>query len=130
MAEAGGAFKKDEFGQPVIPTGADAQKVTTQIAGFDKAFINAISYVSSNPEIKSTQLFSDFMVQNEGSENRINVARRDYNLSVTTYRNATQGFPGNIIAGIFGFNANQFPYFQADEGASQAPKIVFPTPAQ
>lgn len=128
-AALSGSFKYDQFGQPIVPTGAEAQQLAAQIAAFDKAFINAMVYVADNPEIQSIGLFSDFMVQIEGSENRINVARRDYNTSVTTFRNRVQFFPGNILAGIFGFDANQFPYFQAQEGAQDAPQIVFPTPS-
>lgn len=128
-AALAGSFKYDQFGQPVVPTGVEAQQVAANIEAFDKAFINAMVYVADNPEIQSIGLFSDFMIQVEGSENRINVARRDYNASVTTYRNRVQFFPGNILAGIFGFDANAFPYFQAEEGAQNAPQITFPTPS-
>lgn len=87
-----------------------------------------MSYAADNPEINSSQLFADFMVEVAGSENRINVARRDFNAQVTVYRNTVQRFPNNLFAGLFGFNPNQFPYFQAEEGADSAPDIVFPTP--
>lgn len=129
-AALSGMFRKDEFGQPIVPEGQEAEAVKNQIAAFDKAFINALSYVADNPDITSTQLYSDFMVQVEGSENRINVVRRDYNASVTSYRNSVQMFPGSLVAGFGGYTANQFPYFQAQEGADQAPSVVFPTPAQ
>lgn len=95
---------------------------------FDQALVNVSVYVADNPEIVSDQLFSDFMVQIEGSENRINIARRDYNASVQSYRNTVQFFPGNIVAGLFGFDANEFPFFEAEQGAEQAPEVVFPTP--
>lgn len=128
-AALAGTFKYDQFGQPVVPTGADAVKIAEQLGAFDKAFGDFMVYVADNPEIQSTQLFSDFMVQIEGSENRVNVARRDYNTSVTDYRNRVMTFPGNLFAAIFGFNANDFPYFQAAEGAQNAPIIAFPTPS-
>lgn len=128
-AALSGSFKYDQFGQPIVPTGVEAEQVAQQIQAFDRALANVMVYVADNPEIQSVQLFSDFMVQIEGSENRINVARRDYNNSVQSYRNRVQFFPGNILAGIFGFDANQFPYFQAQEGAQNAPQIIFPTPS-
>jgi LemA protein len=128
-AALSGSFKYDQFGQPIVPTGAEAQQVAQQIQAFDKALANVMVYVADNPEIQSTLLFSDFMVQIEGSENRINVARRDYNGSVTAYRNRTQMFPTNILAGMFGFDANAFPYFQAEEGSQNAPQVTFPTPS-
>jgi LemA protein len=128
-AALAGSFKNDEFGQPVIPTGAEAEKVSQQIQAFDQALKGLLVYVADNPDIVSAQLFSDFMVQIEGSENRINVARRDYNFAVASYRNRVQMFPSSIIATIFGFDSNTFPFFTATEGAQNAPKITFPTPA-
>lgn len=125
-AALAGAFNQN--GQTTVPQGADAQKLQQQIANFDKAWVNALVYTADNPDINSTQLYSDFMVQVEGSENRINVARRDYNTSVTAYRNKVQMFPGNIIANIFGFDANRFAFFEASEEAQDAPTVVFPTP--
>lgn len=128
-AALSGSFRYDQFGQPVVPTGVEAQQVAQQIQAFDKALANVMVYVADNPEIQSTQLFADFMTTIEGSENRINVARRDYNGSVTSYRNRTQMFPTNILAGMFGFDPNAFPYFQAEEGAQNAPEVTFPTPS-
>jgi LemA protein len=128
-AALSGSFKYDQFNQPIIPTGAEAQQVAQQIESFDKALVNVMVYAADNPEIQSTQLFADFMVLIEGSENRINIARRDYNKAVTTYRNRTQMFPTNMLAGMFGFDANAFPYFQAEEGTQNAPVITFPTPS-
>lgn len=122
------SFKRDELGQPIVPQGADAQNIQQQIVAFDRAWINALAYMADNPEIQSTQLYSNFMIQVEGSENRINVARRDYNAAVNDYRNTTQTFPNNLAAGIFGFDPNQFAYFQAQPGAEQAPEVSFPTP--
>lgn len=125
-AALAGAFNNN--GQTEVPQGNEAQKLQQQIADFDKAWVNALVYTADNPEITSTTLYSDFMVQVEGSENRINVARKDFNLAVTNYRNKVQKFPGNIIAGIFGFDANRFAFFEASEAAQNAPEVVFPTP--
>lgn len=110
-----------------IPTGADAEALTAKTAAFDEAFINAISYVADNPEMQSGQLFSDFMIQVEGSENRINVARKDYNALVNTYRNKVMTFPGSVIAGIFNFDRDKYPFFKASESAQDAPVVAFPT---
>ncbi|MCX2480853.1 LemA family protein [Pedobacter sp. MC2016-15] len=75
------------------------------------------------PELKATQQFSDLSVQLEGTENRIAVARKDFNDSVQEYNTKVRSFPNNLTAGMFGFK--QRVGFKADEGAQNAPKVQF-----
>lgn len=75
------------------------------------------------PELKANQNFRDLQAQLEGTENRITVARNDFNDAVKGYNGAVRTFPGNIIAGIGGFQ--QKGYFEADKGAENAPKVQF-----
>jgi len=75
------------------------------------------------PELKATQQFSDLSVQLEGTENRIAVARKDFNESVQTYNTKVRSFPNNLTAGMFGFK--QKAGFKADAGAENAPKVEF-----
>ena len=75
------------------------------------------------PELKATQQFSDLSAQLEGTENRIAVARKDFNESVQTYNVKVRTFPNNLTAGIFGFS--QKAGFKADAGAQNAPKVQF-----
>lgn len=97
-------------------------------------YINAQSQVSSSlgrliatvenyPEIKSTAAYQDLLVQLEGTENRIAVARGDFNKTAQSYNARVQTFPTNIIAGMFGFS--KFPYFEADAGSDKAPTVDF-----
>lgn len=79
--------------------------------------------VERYPDLKSNQNFRDLSVALEGSENRISVARQDYNNAVSNYNTAIIKFPSNIIARIFGFNSK--PYYKAEQGASQVPKVDF-----
>lgn len=80
--------------------------------------------VSENyPELRATQAFRDLQVQLEGTENRISVARKDYNDSAAAYNARIQRFPTAITAGLFGFE--KFPYFQADAAAQKAPTVDF-----
>jgi LemA protein len=58
-----------------------------------------------------------------GTENRINVERQRYNTAVQDYNTAIKRFPTNLVASMFGFESRQ--YFQADTGASTAPKVDF-----
>lgn len=73
------------------------------------------------PELKSVALFSELQAQIEGTENRIQVARREFNDVAAQYNTVRRKFPRNIVAGIFGFEAK--PYFEADKGAEKAPSV-------
>lgn len=75
------------------------------------------------PELKANQGFLDLQKQLEGTENRITVARRDFNGVVTEYNKAIRKFPSNFYASIFGFD--QRAQFEADAGAENAPKVEF-----
>lgn len=75
------------------------------------------------PELRATTNFRDLQVQLEGTENRISVERKSFNDAVQDYNVNVQRFPGVIFARIFGFNTK--PYFQAQAGAEQAPKVQF-----
>jgi LemA protein len=75
------------------------------------------------PQLKATDQFRDLSAQLEGTENRITVARTDYNNSVQTYNTKVRSFPNNLTAGMFGFS--QKAAFKADAGAQNAPKVEF-----
>lgn len=75
------------------------------------------------PELKATQQFSDLSAQLEGTENRITVARKDFNESVQVFNTKVRSFPTNLTAGMFGFSAKT--PFKADAGAQNAPKVEF-----
>ncbi len=80
--------------------------------------------VSENyPQLRATESFRDLQAQLEGTENRISVARRDYNGAVRSYNTAVRRFPNNVWAGLFGFET-RVP-FEADEGAEAAPEVDF-----
>lgn len=83
--------------------------------------------VERYPDLKSQANYQNLMVQLEGTENRINVSRNDYNASVRDYNVKIQRFPSNIFAGMFGFE--KFSPFEAAQGAENAPKVDFGTPA-
>lgn len=79
--------------------------------------------VEAYPELQTTAAFRDLMVQLEGTENRIQVARQDYNQAVQTYNTSVRTFPAALFAGIMGFD--QRTPFEADEGAEDAPTVDF-----
>ncbi|MCE3268738.1 MAG: hypothetical protein K0R49_990 [Burkholderiales bacterium] len=79
--------------------------------------------VEKYPDLKTNAQFAQLMDEVSGTENRIAVARRDFNNTVQQYNTAIALFPKNIFAGIFGFKHKE--YFQADAGAAKAPAINF-----
>lgn len=105
---------------------AGASTVTDK-ANADSDLSNALSrllvVVERYPDLKSNQNFKDLSVQLEGTENRIAVARQDYNTAVTKYNTKRRKFPSNIIANIFGFEEK--PLYKASAGAEQVPSVDF-----
>lgn len=95
---------------------------------FDSALSRLLVTVENYPQLQAVQAFRDLQAQLEGTENRVAVARRDYNEAVRAYNVRTKTFPGAIIARLFGFVSENF--FEAAEGAEQAPRVNFTgTPA-
>ncbi len=86
--------------------------------------ISRLLVVSENyPQLKSNENFLALQNQLEGTENRIAVERRNYNLVVQTYNTSIRRFPGSLVAGFGGFKEKQ--YFKAKEGADTAPQVKF-----
>lgn len=80
--------------------------------------------VSENyPQLQATQSFSDLQAQLEGTENRIAVARRDYNNAVRSHNTTVRSFPTVLFASLMGFESKSA--FEAEEGAQDAPDVNF-----
>lgn len=79
--------------------------------------------VERYPELKANANFTALQTQLEGTENRIKVARNDFNTAVQDYNTSVKVFPNNIFAGMFGFQEKG--YFAADAGADKAPTVDF-----
>lgn len=75
------------------------------------------------PELKANQNFLALQDQLEGTENRITVARKNYNEAVQQYNVQVRTFPNNIFAGMLGFQ--QKGMFEADAAAQKAPQVQF-----
>jgi LemA protein len=99
-----------------------------QMKAFEKAqsnFSGALSrlmvVMEKYPDLKASQQYSDLMVQLEGTENRINVARQDFNTTVKEFNTKIRRFPGNILAMLFGFEKKS--YFEGDAENETAPSV-------
>lgn len=77
----------------------------------------------SYPDLKANQNFLELQAQLEGTENRINEARRKFNNVAKEYNTAIRRFPKSILAGMFGFDKRA--YFEAAESAQNAPVVEF-----
>ena len=82
-----------------------------------------IAIAENYPDLKANQNFLELQAQLEGTENRIAVARKEFNEIAKTYNVAVRRFPANLVAGICGFDTKA--YFEADEAAAQAPVVQF-----
>jgi LemA protein len=75
------------------------------------------------PQLKSSENFRSLQDQLEGTENRIAVARRDFNEVVQAYNTAIRLFPASVIAGVAHFEKKA--YFEAEDSAKKAPAVKF-----
>lgn len=96
------------------------QQAQNELSGALKSLL-AVS--EAYPDLKANENFLDLQKQLEGTENRIATERMRFNEAVEKYNLKVLRFPGNIWAGIFGFDRKDM--FKADEGAQNAPKVSF-----
>jgi LemA protein len=80
-----------------------------------------LSLQESYPQLRSNESFLKLQDELSSTENRLNVARMDYNDAVTAYNTERNQFPGVLTASIFGFKEE--PFFKAEEGSKVAPKV-------
>lgn len=87
-----------------------------------------LAIVENYPQLKSNENFLRLQDELAGTENRIAVERRRYNLAVQDYNTYIGLFPNNVFAGWAGFKPNN-AYFSATENGREVPKVEFPAPA-
>jgi LemA protein len=99
---------------------SDKANADTELSG---SLSRLLAIVENYPDLKSNENFRDLSIQLEGTENRIAVARQDYNTSVTNYNTKRRKFPSNIISSLFGFEEKTL--YKASEGAKEVPSVDF-----
>jgi len=103
-----------------------AQGVAEKAAANDQlnsALSRLLVVVENYPNLKSDANFRQLMDELAGTENRLSVARKDYNDSVQVYNAKIKTFPNVIWAGMMGFEPRD--YFKAAESANEVPKVTF-----
>ena len=110
----------------VDPTNLTEEKLQEYQAaqGAITSALGRLLAISENyPDLKANEQFQELQAQLEGTENRITVARKEFNEAVQGYNLKVRRFPGNIWAGILGFDAKD--KFAAEQGAEKAPTVNF-----
>jgi LemA protein len=97
------------------------QQAQGQLSG---ALGRLLAVAEAYPNLQTNQAFQNLMAELSGTENRIAVARNDFNAAVQDYNVRVRRFPTNILAGIMGFGKREG--FTADPGSQNAPKVNFP----
>lgn len=142
-AQMSGIQEQEVFGQiadarsrllnatQAAPQGADGDKTPEQKQAvleannsFGGTIGRLLSLQENYPVLRSNELFQNVQTELSGTENRINVARLDYNDAVTRYNTSRNQFPAVLTASLLGFKEE--PFFQADAGARTAPDLGDP----
>jgi LemA protein len=92
-------------------------------SGLTGALSKLMVVVERYPDLKANQNFLELQSQLEGTENRINVERNNFNEKVNDYDIHTTKFPGKLLASLFGFK--EMARYKADAGSEQAPDVEF-----
>ncbi len=92
-------------------------------SGLSSALSRLLAVVENYPNLKANEGFRNLQVQLEGTENRIKVARNDFNSTVKDYNTKVRSFPMNLLAGMFGFKQKEG--FAAEPGSDKAPEVKF-----
>ncbi len=104
--------------------GAKTQTDKVNAANQFESSLGRLLVITENyPALQSSQLFSNLMVQLEGTENRIAVERKAYNDTVQIYITSLQRIPGGLVARMLGFTPAE--YFQVSEEAQTNPQVKF-----
>jgi len=106
---------------------AGARSVDEKVAAagtMDSALARLIAVSENYPQLKADQVFLKLMDELAGTENRIAVERMRYNESVKQFNVTVRIFPGNVVAGIFGYKPAS-EYFKAEERSKAVPDVKF-----
>jgi LemA protein len=92
-------------------------------AQLQSSFSRLLAVAEAYPQLQTTTAFREFQAQQEGTENRINIARQNYNASVENYNLRVKRFPGSIFASIFGYREKAF--YRSNPGSENLPDMDF-----
>jgi LemA protein len=105
--------------------GGNLQQMAEANEGLKAPLARLLAIVENYPELKSNQNFLDLQNQLEGTENRIAVARNDYNKTVEDFNAYIRRFPYNLTAKVFGLGKPREYFELTNPAAAEAPKVKF-----
>jgi LemA protein len=108
---------------PANMTEADMKRFQDAQGQLNSSLSRLIAVAENYPDLKANQNFLELQSQLEGTENRIAVERRKFNETVTTYNTEIKKFPIVLFSNMLGFKFR--PYFEARQGADEAPVVQF-----
>ncbi|MDP8162134.1 LemA family protein [Pasteurella skyensis] len=108
---------------PTKATPEQMEKFQQAQQGVNSALARLLVSVERYPELKAHEGFLNLQAQLEGTENRINVERNNFNNAVKEYNKKVRQFPTKLFAALFGFQSK--PQFKASAGAENAPTVNF-----
>ena len=124
ITEARASIGKVQITNNQAPAAAEELEKFEKAQGQLSSALSRLLVVAERyPDLKASTNFRDLQAQLEGTENRITVARQDFNEAVQRYNTLVKRFPTVLLAGVFGFQPK--PYFQAVPGAETPPKVQF-----
>src|SRR6266404_3396853 len=106
----------------INPQATPQEKIAAN-AQMDSALSRLLVITENYPDLKASEQYRNLMTQLEGTENRIGVARRDYNEKVAEYNISRGHFPGVIFANLFGFQREE--EFKVDPAKREVPEVKF-----
>lgn len=101
----------------------DAEEMASANQELTTALNNLFVIVENYPDLKANTNFINLQDELAGTENRIAIARSDYNDSVKDYNKTIKSFPKNILAGMFDFEEKE--YFEAKDSVNEVPNVSF-----
>lgn len=99
----------------------EQESASNQLDGAISVWVNAIT--EAYPELKANENYKALQDELAGTENRVAVARKDYNDAAKDFNTSIRKFPKNIFASLFGFE--KYDYFENDESAESVPQVSF-----
>ena len=115
-------------GRLELPPGAadDPERMRAYLAAqaeLGSSLARLLATVENYPQLRATESFLSLQDQLEGTENRIDVARRDYIAAVQGFNRSVRSFPTNLVAGMLGFEER--PQLEVEEDVEERPDFTF-----
>jgi len=105
-----------------IQNAASRNDKITALNNANTGFSRIMATFENYPTLKTTEQFKNFQVEISGMENRLRVARKNFNDATFSYNNIVEQIPSSIVATLFHFNTLE--YFEADQAAQERPNLT------